>query len=332
MPRIVAVDPKRPAASAIREAADVLRRGGLVAFPTETVYGLAARGLSAEHVARVFEAKGRPRAHPLILHVSSEEMAKDVARAWSDRASALAGAFWPGPLSLVVPRADRVPKEVTAGLDTVAVRAPSHGVALALIDAVGEPLAAPSANAHTHVSPTAAAHVVASLGDRVDLVLDGGPCTHGIESTVIDVDADPPRILRPGVIALEAVREVLPAIVLETGVAEDDVARASPGLASKHYAPRVAVTIAASGAIARVLARTADAGLVAWSDFARDAAPEGTRVATLSDTAEGYARGLYAALHDLEAQRVACIVIEDVPDEPEWCAIRDRLMRAAAKV
>jgi L-threonylcarbamoyladenylate synthase len=160
-------------------------------------------------------------------------------------------------------------------------------------------------------------------------VLDGGPCTHGIESTVVAVDEDPPRVLRPGALSLADLRSLLPDISFAATTVEEGEARASPGLASKHYAPRVRLTIAASGAIARVLGRQEDSGLVAWSDFARDAAPAGTRVVTLPDTADGYARGLYAALHELEAQRVSTIVVEDVPDEPAWWAVRDRLVRAA---
>lgn len=328
MVRVVAVDPLRPDPAAIREAAELMAEGKLVAFPTETVYGLGARGLRAEDVARVFAAKGRPSTHPLILHVSSEDMAKSLAREWSERAARLAAAFWPGPLTLVVPKRAHVPGEATAGLDTVAVRAPSHAVALALIDAVGEPIAAPSANAHTHVSPTTAAHVVASLGDRIDLVLDAGACPRGIESTVVTVATEPPRVLRPGALDYDDLASVVPDVVFQAATAAEGEARASPGLASKHYAPRAKLAVVASGDVESALARSPRAGLVAWTSKAADAAPPGTPVVRLPADAAGYARGLYAALHELEAQRVDAIVVEDVPDDRAWWAVRDRLARA----
>lgn len=344
---MISVDPSRPDPAAIAEAAAVLARGGLVAFPTETVYGLGARGLHAADVARIFAAKRRPATHPLILHVDGESMARRVASSWPAAAASLAAAFWPGPLTLVVPRAPEVPREVTAGLDSVAVRAPSHPVALALVAAVGEPLAAPSANAHTLVSPTTARHVIRSLGDAVDLVLDGGPCMHGIESTVVTVAEEPPRILRPGALSAERVRDVVPDVVRrDEVVSADDEARASPGLARKHYAPRARVLLERGGAevvrIARDLARGgARAAALVWSAEARDAAgrrkseppeaPEPVRFVTMPSTPEGYARALYAALHDLDEAKVDAIVVERPPAGEAWWAIEDRLARAAAR-
>ena len=352
-----------PEPAVIAEAALVLSRGGLVAFPTETVYGLGARGLHAADVRRIFAAKQRPTGHPLILHVDGEAMARTLTTSWPERASLLAAAFWPGPLTLVVARASHVPDVVSGGLHSVGVRAPQHPVALALIRAVGEPLAAPSANAHTHVSPTTAAHVVRSLGDRVDLVLDAGPCAHGIESTVVDVTTDPPRVLRAGAASLEAIRAVVPEIVYDAISLTGDAARASPGLAAKHYAPRTRVVLvdpgpsvvnevlgfasAASAASAAAAASAASAaaaaspsprlGAIVWSEAARldlEAALRDGRLALATFTAlppdaAAYGQAIFAALHDADAAGLDALFIERVPEAPEWWAVADRLRRAA---
>lgn len=337
VPRVVPVDPAEPDPAAIADAAGVMRRGGLVAFPTETVYGLGARGLRAEEVRKIFAAKGRPPGHPVILHVDGEAMARELAAEWSSSASRLVGALWPGPLTLVVPRAPAVPPEVSGGLDTVGIRAPDHPVALALIRAVGEPLAAPSANAHTHVSPTTAEHVVRSLGDRVDLVLDAGPTAFGIESTVLSFGHDPPRVLRPGAVSLERLRALEPRVVHERVSVEGDEARAAPGMAAKHYAPRTSVTLAARGqeGVARAIARSglarARVAAIVVTDGARDAAAGCAPVVVLPGSPEGYARGLFAALHEVDAAGVDLVVVEEVPAEPAWWAVADRLARAARR-
>lgn len=344
VPRVLRLSATSPEPAVIAEAAAVLARGGLVAFPTETVYGLGARGLHERDVARIFEAKERPKGHPLILHVDSEAMAQTLASQWPDRASRLARAFWPGPLTLVVERDARVPDVVSGGLATVGVRAPQHPVALALIRAVREPLAAPSANAHTHVSPTTAAHVVRSLGDRVDLVLDAGPCTHGIESTVVDVTVagGPPRVLRAGAATLEAIRAVVPDVTYDHVALTGDAARASPGLAAKHYAPRTRVVLARQGSkfleellgVARVSPRL---GAIVWSADAKRDVDVTFRngdvtlltLAELPAHAEGYGAAIFAALHDADEAKLDALVIEAVPDAPPWWAVRDRLRRAA---
>jgi L-threonylcarbamoyladenylate synthase len=335
-----------PEPSAIAEAAAVLASGGLVAFPTETVYGLGARGLHAADVLRIFAAKERPHGHPLILHVDGEAMAMTLASSWPERASRLARAFWPGPLTLVVPRASHVPDVATGGLDTVGLRAPRHPVAIALVHAAGEALAAPSANAHMHVSPTTAAHVVRSLGERVDLVLDAGPCTHGIESTVVDVTGDVPRVLRAGATSLEALRAVVPELVYDAGLltALGDTPRASPGLASRHYAPHTRVVLADRGAAVAAAALEAArgglrVGVIAWSDEARTALEASARAgltlassAALPADAEGYAHALFAALHEADEASLDAVVVERVPDGSAWWAIADRLRRAARSV
>lgn len=342
-PRVLLVSPTAPEPAVIAEAAAVLARGGLVAFPTETVYGLGARGLHERDVGLIFAAKGRPKGHPLILHVDDEPMARTLAAAWPERASRLARAFWPGPLTLVVERASHVPDVVSGGLGTVGVRAPRHPVALALVRAAGEPLAAPSANAHTHVSPTTAAHVVRSLGDRVDLVLDAGPCAHGIESTVVDVTSEPPRVLRAGATSLEALRAVVPGLIYDTITLTGDAARASPGLASKHYAPRTRVVLAHAGAgfqadLRAVAGAATRVGVVVWSPEAtrETANAAGGTVAlasrsALPDDPEGYAHGIFAALHEADDAALDVLVIERVPDAPAWWAVADRLRRAAEK-
>lgn len=245
-------------------------------------------------------------------------MARTLARSWPEIASRLTQELWPGPLTLVVERSDRVPAEVSGGLPSVGIRMPRHPVALALISAVGEPLAAPSANAHTHVSPTTAEHVVRSLGDRVDLVLDGGPCQHGIESTVVTLTESPPRVLRPGAVSLERLQAIAPGMAYEAISITTDVARASPGLASKHYAPKTRVRIVPLGGVT-----PGTIGAIVISPVA------GEHVIRLPDDAEGYASGLFAALHTLDALGLSSITIEDVPDEPTWWAVRDRLKRAA---
>lgn len=326
----------------IAEAAAVLASGGLVAFPTETVYGLGARGLHPTDVLRIFAAKQRPHGHPLILHVDGEDMAKRLAASWPGNASVLARAFWPGPITLVVARAKQVPDEVSGGLATVGLRAPRHPVALALIRAAGEPLAAPSANAHMHVSPTTAAHVVRSLGDRVDLVLDAGPCAHGIESTVVDVANEPPRVLRAGAASLEAIRAVVPDVAYEAVTVAGDAARASPGLASKHYAPRTRVVLTDHGAglperLSRAAAGAARVGAIVWSDEAKReigaALREGSlALATLSSLpveAAAYGQAIFAALHEADEGNLDILVVERVPDAPSWWAVADRLRRAA---
>lgn len=337
MPRVLSVDPHEPATSAVEEAARALRAGELVAFPTETVYGLGARGLDAAHVARIFAAKGRPATHPMILHLASIEAVEALLGApLSGAAARLARGLWPGPLTLVVPRAARVPPIVTAGLDTMAVRVPAHPVALALARALGEPIAAPSANAHTEVSPTTAAHVVGSLGDAVDLVLDGGPTPRGIESSVVDVTSPRPRLLRPGAASIEALRALAPDLEVPGAItAAADLPRASPGLAERHYAPRARVTLVSADALALRLGDAARAtGVIVFGARATGAVAASAGrlayVAALPAEPEGYAARLYACLHDADAAGCEELLVEAPPEEEAWLAVRDRLRRARA--
>src|SRR5947209_4718206 len=243
---VIKIDPLHPEGAKIERAAGMIRRGEVVVFPTETVYGLGADALQTRAVEGIFAAKGRPFSDPLIVHIASEDALKDLTSAIPDQVKQLTRAFWPGPLTLILPRSRLVPKLVTAGLETVAVRMPGHPVALALIRAAGSPIAAPSANRFMHVSPTTAQHALADLDGRVPLILDGGACTVGVESTVLDLCSNRATILRPGGVSLEAVRMVLPGVQLLTRqkVAHDhsqmDTAvRKSPGQLLTHYAPAI---------------------------------------------------------------------------------------------
>jgi L-threonylcarbamoyladenylate synthase len=328
-----------PDPAALDEAVRVLRRGGLVAFPTETVYGLGARVLDATALARVFAAKGRPPTHPLIAHVLDEAQAKGLTSEWSDRASRLARAFWPGPLTLVVPRAETVPLALTGGGESVAIRAPAHPVARALLAALCEPIAAPSANRYQSVSPTTAAHVVASLGAAVDLVLDGGPCNEGIESTVVDVRGALPRVLRPGPLTLARLRAIEPSTKAEAGSVASSASRPSPGMDSRHYAPRARLVVSGTWAEAQAVATRLAAGGAKVGLVVR-ALPEielagplsrGSKIVlrSLPSDAAGYARGFYAALHELDAEGVDAVVIEEVPNDDAWWAVADRIRRGS---
>jgi len=327
---LLRVDPAAPDPAAIARAAAVLRAGGLVAFPTETVYGLGAHALDEAAVARIYAAKGRPAYNPLIAHVADADGARALVSDWPLSAELLARAFWPGPLTMVLPKRAGVPDAITAGLPSVAVRVPGHPVALALLAAAGIPVAAPSANKFTEVSPTTAGHVIASLGDAVDVVLDGGPTTVGIESTVVELTGAVPRVLRPGMISAAQIGAVVGAMDDRRVIVQDGAARSSPGMVDRHYAPQARV-LAFDGA-------TREAAL----GEARQAAADGLRVGGLAfgalpvaearimpRTAAAYARRLYAALHELDACGCGLVLVERVPDTPEWAGVRDRLERAA---
>jgi L-threonylcarbamoyladenylate synthase len=304
------------------EAAGVLRRGGLVAFPTETVYGLGALALEPLAVRGIYAAKGRPSSNPLIVHVLDEDGARALVRTWPIEAQSLAKRFWPGPLTMVLPRNPVVPDECTAGGDTVGVRAPSHPAARALLQRVGAPLAAPSANRAEHVSPTSAPHVLRDLNGRIDAVVDGGRCAFGIESTVVALDRAGARLLRAGAIAQTAIEELIGP--LQTG-AREGIAQ-SPGQHKRHYAPAAVVRLVASEALEETIAHLF--GKVGALVHSRE--PRAAATVRLPGDPAGYARELYSALRELEDKGCVAIVIEDVPSLPEWAAIRDRLSRASA--
>jgi L-threonylcarbamoyladenylate synthase len=284
----------------VEHAAGLIRAGRLVAFPTETVYGLGANALDAEAVARIYAAKGRPRTSPLIVHVESIAMARSLAAEWPDAADKLAQRYWPGPLTLVVPKRDVIPDIVTAGLPTVGLRVPAHPLALELIRAAGVPIAAPSANRFTELSPTAAEHVPQELADYA---LDGGPSHVGIESTVLSL-AGEPVLLRPGVIPVTEIEQIIgPVRASAEAVAGP---HASPGMHERHYRPRTPLYIGAPPGAGR--------GIV---------------LKLPADPLE-YAAALYDALHRADAQGYDWIAVEMPPDTPEWAGVRDRLKRAAS--
>jgi len=306
------------------EAAALLSRGGLVAFPTETVYGLGALALEPLAVRAIYAAKNRVTTNPLIVHVLGEDEARPLCARWPIEAQELATRFWPGPLTLVLPRTERVPDEVTGGGPTVAVRAPSHPAARQLLARVRVPLAAPSANRSEHVSPTTALHVLRDLNGRIDAVLDGGRCQVGIESTVLALTPDGPRLLRAGAVARSSLEELLGEI---PDAAPTRIA-ASPGQQKRHYAPAALVRMADAAQLPRIAADLP--GRVGALIHSEIALPDGVVSLRLPPEPTGYARELYAALRELEDRDCTAICIESVPSAPEWDAIRDRLTRAAA--
>jgi L-threonylcarbamoyladenylate synthase len=299
----------------VAEAVAILRAGGLVAFPTETVYGLGADARSPAALARLFAVKGRPADHPVIVHLAGAAQLDEWAVAVPDAATALAEAFWPGPLTLLVPRAAHVLDAVTGGRPAVGLRVPAQPLALELLDAIGGGIAAPSANRFGRVSPTTAEHVRADLGDDVDLVLDGGPTAVGVESTIVDTTTDPPAVLRPGGAALEDLRAVVPALV-DPGVAAGP-ARA-PGMLVSHYAPRCRVELADDEAEAK--------------DRVKELAATGVRAGVLDFGADvaTYAHELYGRLRDADHRGLAVLVAVLPSPEGIGVAVRDRLTKAAA--
>ena len=310
-----------PDADGLRRAVDLLRRESVVAFPTETVYGLGAHAFSATAIAEVYRLKNRPSWNPLIVHVANVAAARALARVWPDAANELAAQFWPGPLTLVVERAEHLP-QVGAPTPTIAIRVPAHEVALRLLEAAGLPLAAPSANRSEGISPTTAGHVLRSLPD-VPLVLDGGPASWGIESTVLDLTTPTPTLLRPGALALRALREVTGAIALPDAVA-DGAARRAPGMSRRHYAPKATVLLVDD---VRAVDRGGLAAPVAVLSY--ETADNFDAAEVLSADPREYAADLYAALHRLDDAGVGTIIVQTPPDTEDWLAVRDRLGRAA---
>lgn len=301
-----------PPESELAEAARLIRAGRLVAFPTETVYGLGANALDEAAVQLIFDVKGRPATSPLIVHVPSLETAKEITVEWPPLADVLAKRFWPGPLTFVLEKSESIPDNVTAGLATVGVRMPAHPVALELLRRAQVPIAAPSANRFMHLSPTTAEHVRQNLGDRIDLVLDGGPTNVGIESTVVMLSGRKPAVLRPGIISLielEAATGTEWELALPADASKDSIeAQLSPGLHVRHYAPRTPLVLLKVG-------QPMPPGRGTVLDMPNEPAP--------------YAHRLYAALYEADREGWDWIGLAEPPDEPAWHAIRDRLHRAA---
>jgi L-threonylcarbamoyladenylate synthase len=312
-----------PDAASITKAAKLLQDGGLVAFPTETVYGLGGDATNEHAVAAIFEAKGRPQFNPLISHVLDATEARRFVD-WTETADRLAARFWPGPLTFVLPRAkgSTIALLATAGLDTVAIRAPSHPVAQALIRAAGRPIAGPSANRSGAVSPTQAAHVAESLGNRVSLILDGGPCLVGVESTVLDLSANHPTLLRPGGATREAIEAVIGPIAVSDALPSGDVPRSSPGQLESHYAPSRPVRLGATSV-------GADEGLLAFGPTTPTGAMLAYNLSPSGNLAEA-AANLFAQMRALDRPGIGRIAVMPIPETGLGLAINDRLRRAAA--
>lgn len=319
-PRLVAAGP-----SAAREAAECLAAGGLVAFPTETVYGLGADAANGEAVARLYAAKGRPSFNPLIAHFPDTEAAARIAR-FNENAFRLAKSFWPGPLTLVLPKQPECPIAdlATAGLDTVAVRVPAHPAAQAILKAFGKPVVAPSANLSGHVSPTTAAHVMADLAGRIDLIVDGGPTPVGVESTIVDCTGKP-LLLRSGGIAREAIARALGQDVPDAALIPGDIPRPAPGMLTSHYAPRARL---------RLDARHVEPGeaLLTFGPSLPPGADRACRILHLSERGDPIeaAANLFGHLRELDATGATRIAVMPVPPQGLGEAINDRLCRAAA--
>lgn len=322
-------NPHHPDPATVDEVAALIRLGKIIAIPTETVYGLAADGLNEAAVASIFKAKGRPATNPVILHVADRDSARSLSSAWPTFAEQLTERFWPGPLTVVVPKAGHVPGIVTAGGSTVAIRCPAHAVARSIIKAVGHPLAAPSANRSTSLSPTQASHVIAAFNGELDGILDAGPCEVGIESTVVDCTGPRPKILRPGSISASEIISVVGPIAestLSIGPAR------SPGQMRKHYSPKTPIVLVDTpqAAFDKCLAdqsrgvRSKSLGVSDGASMADFQLPE---------TPQAYAASLYRMLHEIDAGGdVDRLVVELPPNTPEWAAIRDRLYKAAGVV
>ncbi len=339
--KVLAVDAADPAEDVMVDAARLIRSGGLVAFPTETVYGLGADAFDETACRAIYTVKRRAPTDPCIVHIADLEQLQRLTSARPAFVDTLAARFWPGPLSLVLPKSRLVPDVITAGIPTVAVRMPAHPVALELIARAGTPIAAPSANLFGHTSPTTAQHVVDDLGGRIPLVLDAGSTSVGLESTVLDLTSNPPRLLRPGGVSLEQLREVLREVLVAQSSATEDDKQTSPGQLSRHYAPSVSLTVF-EGPGAQVLAALQQAAeeLVAsgrmvgvlLADDDQIGLPPSARVVRLGSEREldAIARRLFASLRELETAGVSAILTRSFESRGRGLAIADRLRRAAA--
>lgn len=333
MTHVIHLDPEQPEPEGIERAASIIRDGGLVAFPTETVYGLGADAMNQSAVEKIFEAKGRPADNPLIVHVSSREMIDLAASGVSKNAERLMDEFWPGPLTLVLERKPEVAPSVSAGLSTVAVRMPSNTIALALIRSSRTPIAAPSANASGKPSPTTAAHVFHDLDGRIDMILDGGTTSIGIESTVLDMTSEPPIILRLGWITREMLMEVTGPVEQATSGEE---LRRSPGTRHRHYSPRARMILVEHDSSALIEGvckehlKNGGVGLVGHSPVAIDD-PNLSRI-RLENNAKDYAHFIYAALRELDDMNIRVIIVEGISEAGEGAAVMDRLRRAASAI
>ena len=318
----------------IRIAADHLRAGGLIGLPTETVYGLAADARNSTAIKRVFTVKGRPATHPLIVHLGDPSRVDEWVTSLPASGKRLIERFWPGPLTLVLPARPDVLPEITGGQSSVALRMPNHSVALSLLEELGGAVVAPSANRFGHVSPTCARHVSDSLGSDVDFVLDGGSCRYGVESTIVSLLQDMPRILRPGAITLAELETVLGRGAVELSERAD--APCVPGSHKSHYAPRTPMRLVQSGetfvSAQQHLAKGERVGLLQRCDKQINRSLlQGVMLFCMDSTPAGYARDLYARLREIDRLRLDTLLVEAPPSGAEWMAVNDRLTRAASR-
>lgn len=333
MTQVIQANPEHPQVEAIERAARVIRGGGLVAFPTETVYGLGADAMNEQAIEKIFKAKGRPADNPLIVHVSHPSDVERVARDVSERAWRLIERFWPGPLTVVLKRRSEIARAVSAGLDTVAVRMPDNRIAIELIRKAGTPVAAPSANRSGSPSPTSAAHVLSDLDGQIDLILDGGMTRIGIESTVIDITGERPVILRPGWITREQIADATGEV---ERAAKAEALMRSPGTRHRHYSPRarvVLVAIDSKESILELAKGYLEEGSVGFIGHTRLDIDDGNiHYVILKKTAEAYARSIYSALREMDERDARVIIVEGITETGEGAAVMDRLRRAASEI
>lgn len=337
---VIPIDPLHIDATNLEQAAAIIRRGGLVAFPTETVYALGADVFNRTAVEAVFHAKGRPATDPLIVHIAHAEQVNQVASRMPLLAQQLAAAFWPGPLTLVLPRKESIPAEVSAGKNTVAVRLPAHPVICRLIEEAGVPVVGPSANRFGHTSPTSAQHVLDDLDERIDAVIDSGPTLIGVESTVLDVSGTEPCLLRPGGISLEQLHPYIPDLKFVPAYLNETSAATGPGMLLTHYAPRArlmlydgspdAVQMALIQGIAEQQQLGKSVGVLIIMDNPTRYEQAGAKVIHAGETLESAASGLFRAMRELDSQGVDVILADAPPASGIGLAIRDRLIRAAS--
>ena len=339
--QMIKVDPQHPQEEAITRAAESLREGGLVAFPTETVYGLGADALSSKAIERLFQAKGRPFDNPIIVHVADMSHMHVLTNKISEKARTLIHHFWPGPLTLIFPKLDMVPREVTGGLDTVAVRMPDSNVALALIRAFGGPIAAPSANRSGYPSGTMGKHILQDFDGKIAMILDAGPVEMGVESTVLDISTKTPAILRPGAVTLEQLRSAIGEVVLQSNGKRLE---RSPGTRYRHYSPKADVVLVSRGdkaSIASLVRKYTGSGKrvglmtrcteLSVADDQSLISFKGLIIKAMPQDLKGYARQMFAALREFDEQGIELIIVEEVEEEGLGVAIMDRLRRATGR-
>ena len=325
--------------AAVQEAAEVIKKGGLAAFPTETVYGLGANGLDAEASAGIYQAKGRPSDNPLILHISSMEMLAEIAAEIPPVAKKIMTAFCPGPVTLILKRTEKVPLSITGGLDTVGVRMPDHDIARALIAAAGVPIAAPSANISGRPSPTTAEAVAADMDGRIDVILDGGACSFGVESTIVDCTAEIPTILRPGAVTWEMLTEVLGEVRIDPALAGEKTVPKAPGMKYTHYAPKAPLTLiegapeqmaaAFSREIERLQQTGKRPGVIVSAETAKEIACSDCYIYGPRTDTDKIAASLYEALRSFDSSPVDVLLAEGVSEEGLGLAIMNRLHKAS---